>query len=78
MLSLQSSCSEVGVGQGCLALTLDELQAGPAVPGASSEAHRQRLLTLADRLARVHAMGGRYARVDFSPVVKAQLRHIAS
>jgi hypothetical protein len=77
MLTLQSAQSGIAGGQGCLAAVRAELQADPSIPRASSEVHRQRLLELAGRLARVQALGCECARVGFSPEIARQVRQVS-
>ena len=77
MLTPQLASCELGAGQGSPASNLAEQGAqlaGP-VPGSISP---QRLKELAGRLARVRALGGEYARVQFSPEVARQLREVVS
>jgi hypothetical protein len=59
--------SELTTGQGRPETDLAELRRLLAVPSAMTERHRQRLVDLAGRLARVRALGDEYLRVDFSP-----------
>jgi hypothetical protein len=60
--------------QGRCGRVLAELNADRKAPRVPAGDYRQCLLNLADRLARVQAMGGEYARVSFSPYVEAQRR----
>jgi hypothetical protein len=62
--------------QGGRVLVSVEPKAQPAAPRIPGGIHRQRLLELAGRLARVRALGGEYARVDFSPELAKQLRQL--
>lgn len=76
MLTLQLARSAYPVGHGSPALGTAEPHAdlaGPAIPGGL---HRQRLLELAERLAKVQALGGEYARVDFCPELAEQVRRL--
>jgi hypothetical protein len=50
-----------------------ELRRQLASPSVLTEGHRQRLLELAKRLARVQALGDEYARVELSSYVAAAL-----
>jgi len=62
---------------GCHRKVLAELQRLGATTDCE-EGLRQRLLVLADRLARVQALGNEYARVSFSGSVDAILSRSAS
>ena len=65
MLVSQRPTSGSDDRQGCHRAVLSELQRGGAALH-SEEGLRQRLLVLAERLARVQGLGNEYARVDFS------------
>jgi hypothetical protein len=69
MLTPQLASCELEAGQGRSSSNIADLDAGPAglIPGRLT---RQRLAELAERLARVRALGGEYARVDFSPELR--------
>jgi len=54
--------------QGRSAVGLAELRTKLCTPSSLGDGHRQRLLELAQRLARVQALGDEYARVAFSPM----------
>jgi hypothetical protein len=60
--------------QGCRPATLADLRQQLAMPLRLSEEHRQRLLELTQRVARVQAMGGRYGRVSLSEHAALALR----
>jgi hypothetical protein len=70
LIPQQAQCEMVG-RQGCRPVTFDELRRQLATPSESSEGHRQRLLDLARRLARVQALGDEYNRVAFSPAAES-------
>ena len=59
--------------QGCPRVGFAELRRQLANPSKLNYRHRQRLLELARRLARVQALGDGYARVEFSWHVAAVL-----
>lgn len=64
---LISQChSELRTGQGRPETDLAELRRRLASPSAMTDGHRQRLVDLAGRLARVRALGDEYLRVDLS------------
>ena len=63
------SCME----HGCFSATLAELQHSGAAPSNYRDGLRQRLLVLAERLAKVQSLGGEYARVAFSEHAEAVL-----
>ena len=69
MLVSQRPMSEPSVRQGCLREVLADLQRRGATPDGE-KGLRQRLLALAERLARVRALGDEYARVGFSDDVQ--------
>ena len=48
-----------------------ELRRQLACPSGLKDGHRQRLLELARRLARVQALGDKYARLELSEFVRA-------
>ncbi len=75
MLILHGVASEPEARQGCHAEVLAELQRNPAatVPKGTSQ---QRLLDLAERLARVQALGDGYARVTFSGEAAGLVRQV--
>lgn len=73
MLILQKVQSKTQGGQGCHAAVFAELQVKAVSPRIPDGNHRQRLLELSARLARVQALGDEYARVDFSPQAAQQL-----
>lgn len=67
MLTLQSAASDLKARQGSQAAKVAEpraVQADPAIPGRIT---RQRLAELAERLARVQALGGESAGWTFLP-----------
>jgi hypothetical protein len=73
MLTPQRSQHGYEGRQGCRGLVSVEPEAKAAAPRIPQGIHRQRLLELAERLARVRALGGEYARVEFSPDLARQL-----
>jgi len=76
MLIGQSAPREVADRQGSRETILAELQADCEAPRVPAGIHRQCLLNLADRLARVRALGDEYARVSFSPQIEAMLNQL--
>jgi len=66
-ISLQSR-RELPGRQGRLPADLAELRHLLARPSQLTDGHRQRLLDLARRVARVQALGGEYRRVSLSDV----------
>lgn len=74
MLVTERPVSGACGGQGCLRPVLAELQRQGAGPSACDDGFRQRLLVLAQRLARVQTLGNEYARVGFSSHVEAALQ----
>jgi len=66
MLIQQDARSETAGRQGGRPITLAELRSQLASPSGLSDGHRQRLLELSRRLARVQALVGEHARVGFS------------
>jgi hypothetical protein len=78
MLIGQSAQSEVDPRQGSRATILDELQADREAPRVPAGIHQQCLLNLADRLARVQALGDEYARVGFSPQVEVMVSQLSA
>ena len=73
MLAPEMAHRGAAAEQGSFAAVFAELQTGPAAPQVPDGAFRQRLLILADRLARVQALQGQHARVGFSPHVRVLL-----
>ena len=55
-----------------------ELRRHVAAPSKVDDGHRQRLLELARRLARVQSLGDEYSRVELSEYVTAALRTSAA
>ncbi len=76
MLILQSAQRKPVTRQGSRGSMLTELQADPTAPGVPTGTSRRRLLNLAERLARVQALGDEYARVCFSPELEARVRSL--
>ena len=70
LISQQAEC-DLHARQGGPAVSLAELRRQLGEPAKVRNGHRQRLLELAGRLARVRALGDEYARVDFSPFASA-------
>jgi hypothetical protein len=58
--------------QGSRKVGLAELRRGLSQLPQVGDVHRQRLLDLRQRLARVQALGGEYARIGFSEFVSAE------
>ena len=73
MLIPQKAQCGADARQGGLGAGLSELRRQLADPSAIDGEHRQRLLELARRLARVRALGDEYARVDWSPKARRAL-----
>ena len=67
MLIPQKAQRKPVVGHGRPAIGLAELRRRLANEASLDDAHRQRLLELAQRLARVQALGDEYARVTLLP-----------
>ncbi len=78
MLVSQRQASGSCMEQGRFCTTLAELQHRNAAPSDYQDGLRQRLLVLAQRLARVQSLGGEYARVAFSQYVDAVLAENAA
>ena len=66
MLTSQDAQSDLHQRQGCRGGELAELRSLLARPSLLTDGHRQRLRDLAQRVARVQAMGGEYRRVGLS------------
>ena len=73
MLIPQTALSRTRRRHGRCRAGLTELRHALASPSALGDGHRRRLLALAQRLARVQALGDEYARVDWSPAVRSAL-----
>jgi hypothetical protein len=73
MLIGQLAQSKVAARQGSHAVVLAELESNREAPRVPAGNHQQCLLNLAERLARVRALGDEYARVGFSPQIEAML-----
>lgn len=73
MLIPHTAPSATGGRQGCCPVSFAELRRALAKPSSLGDADRRRLLDLAERLARVQALGDECARVSFSPAVQAVL-----
>jgi len=73
MLIPQDALSKARSRQGCQAASLAELRRQLANPSNLRDGHRQRLLDLARRLARVQALGDEYCRVELSGAASAGL-----
>jgi len=78
MLVSQRPVSRTGGGHGGLRPVLAELQRLGAGSSQCKGRLRQRLVVLAERLARVQALGDEYARVGFSEHVESVLAERAS
>ena len=72
MLISQTLC-ESECEQGCSATDFAQLRRQLGEPASIEQRDRQRLVKLAQRLARVRAMGDEYLRVDFSDQAAAVL-----
>jgi len=59
--------------QGSSGVSLAELRRSVADPSTTDDGHRQRLLELAKRLARVQLLGDEYSRVNFSDYAVAAI-----
>jgi len=64
--------------QGSRRIDMAELRRLLARPSDLDDGHRQRLLDLSRRLARVQALGNGYARVTFSEHAAAALGHVTT
>jgi len=73
MLIPQDASCEPRERNGFSRVSLAELRRQLARPSNATDGHRQRLLDLAERLARVRALGGEFSRVGFSGAVLAAL-----
>ncbi len=73
MLIPQQARSETHGRYGDLDVSFAELRRQLAKPSMIGNRHRQRLLDLAQRLARVRALGDEYARVELSEFASAAL-----
>ena len=78
MLVSQRQASGSCMEHGCFRTTLAELQRHGAAPSDYQDGLRQRLLVLAQRLARVQSLGDEYARVAFSQHAEAVLAENAA
>jgi hypothetical protein len=77
MLIPQNAQCEAHERHGCRESALAELRRSLANPSALSDGHRQRLLELSRRLARVGALGDEYSRVVFSDAAQAAMKCLA-
>jgi len=68
MLIPQKAQREAIDGQGVPVIGFAELRRHLAKRSSCDDAHRQRLLELAQRLARVQALGDEYAGISLSPM----------
>lgn len=73
MLIRPEARSEAADRQGRRCVDLAELRRQLARPSSLRDGHRQRLLDLARRLARVQALADEHVRVDFSEYAKEAL-----
>ncbi len=71
MLVPQQAQRETGRWQGSPRIGFAQLRRQLANPSRIPDGHRQRLLDLARRLARVKALGGEYSRVSLSDAAAA-------
>jgi len=77
MLIPQAALSEPRLRHGGRGVSLAELRRQLAKPSELPDGHRQRLLDLARRLARVQALGDEFSRVGFSqPAASACPKHV--
>jgi len=60
------------------AAELAELRRDLARPSRLDDGHRQRLLDLAQRVARVQGLGGEYSRVSLSEYVSSAIAKVAT
>lgn len=74
MLILQDAKSDASRRHGSRRVDLSQLREQLACPSALGADHRQRLLELEQRLLRLQALGGEYARVEFSDSASSVLR----
>ena len=74
MLIPQDARREPTRRQGGRRAGLADLRQSLARPSALRDAHRQRLLDLAQRTARIRALGGEYAGIELSEFALAALR----
>ena len=73
MPTSQSVCCELAGGQGGPRTSLAELRRRLARPSRLDQGHRQRLLELTQRLARVRELGAAFGRVECSGYVLAAM-----
>jgi hypothetical protein len=78
MLIPQNAQCEANQRQGCRENALAGLRRNLANPSALSDGHRQRLLELSRRLARVQALGDEYSRVVLSDAAQAAVNCLAT
>ncbi len=70
---ISQSLSEPAAGQGSPPMDFAELRRGLSVPSGMDDGHRQRLVDLVQKLARVRALGGEYLQVEFSEYAAEKL-----
>lgn len=73
MLISQTAQCDSDNRHGGRGLSFAELRVQLGEPSTLCDGHRQRLLELLQRLARVQALGDEYARVELSPFARAAL-----
>jgi hypothetical protein len=73
MLISPDARSDPQCGQGCPQMGIAELRGQLARPSQLDDGHRQRLLDLAQRVARVQGLGGEYRRVSLSETARAAI-----
>ena len=73
MLGTQSAPCGLNRRQGSRGISLAELRSQLASPSSFEDGHRQRLLDLSQRLARVRALGNKYARLELSHFVTSAM-----
>ncbi len=78
MLIPRQAESETAARHGGPHATFAELRRRLAEPSKIDDGHRQRLLELARRSARIQALGDEFARVEVSRFVTAALGHDAA
>ena len=78
MLISQEAKRERTGGQGCRQTDFVEVRQRLERPSELDDGHRQRLLDMATRVARVQALGGAYRRVSLSAHAMAAIDHNAA
>ncbi len=78
MLIFRRARSETVRRHGSRGVDIAELRRQLSCPSINNDENRQRLLELAGRLSAVQALGGEYARVEFSEHAAAALQAVAT